>query len=738
MMIRLTNIRKSIGQTQILRGINLHIKKGEFVAIIGQSGSGKTTLLNIIGTLDEPSSGSYVFANYEVTKLNSDEKSRLRREKIGFIFQRYNLLSLMSAKENVALPAVYAGVSSQKRDERAKELLANLELADKFNSKPNELSGGQQQRVSIARALMNGGDLILADEPTGALDSKSGVMVLDILQRLNSQGHTIVLVTHDPTIAAKAGRIIEINDGEIIKDSLNLNPCHSERGEKSIFNKENSKSSVDSSLSAKAQNDKNGENLAQNLNLNANSAQNSTQNLNSNINLNENSQISSSNFQNSMDYHASPKGLLAMTSDTNSAQKVQIPLTAMPQEIKTYHLLKNQIIECLKIAYSSILAHKLRSLLTMLGIIIGIASVVSVVALGLGSQKQILESISRLGTNTIEVRGGRGFGDIRSGKVKLALSDLYALKSLPQLESVEAQDGTSSIATYGNISLSAKMEGGGVSIFSIKGLNLGTGRFFNESEVSNADNVAVIDDNGRKRLFDGFLPEQIIGKTIICNKQPFKIIGILEKDSRRPDTDITVRIYTPYTTLRNKITGSRVVEQIIAKVRDDASPALAEEAMVRTLEIKRGKQDFFTINSDSIRQSIEENMATMTLLITCIAVIALVVGGIGVMNIMIVSVSERTREIGIRMAIGARKEDILFQFLIEAVMICMMGAVLGVGLCALIVFAFNSVSTDFLMIVSSGSVVLGLASSVLIGLIFGFFPAKNAANLNPINALSKE
>lgn len=691
MMIRLTNIRKSIGQTQILRGINLHIKKGEFVAIIGQSGSGKTTLLNIIGTLDEPSSGSYVFANYEVTKLNSDEKSRLRREKIGFIFQRYNLLSLMSAKENVALPAVYAGVSSQKRDERAKELLANLELADKFNSKPNELSGGQQQRVSIARALMNGGDLILADEPTGALDSKSGVMVLDILQRLNSQGHTIVLVTHDPTIAAKAGRIIEIKDGEIIKDSLNLNPCHFECGEKSISSKENSKSSVDSSLSAKAQNDKNGENSTQSLNL-----------------------------------------------KENSAQKVQIPLTAMPQEIKTYHLLKNQIIECLKIAYSSILAHKLRSLLTMLGIIIGIASVVSVVALGLGSQKQILESISRLGTNTIEVRGGRGFGDIRSGKVKLALSDLYALKSLPQLESVEAQDGTSSIATYGNISLSAKMEGGGVSIFSIKGLNLGTGRFFNESEVSNADNVAVIDDNGRKRLFDGFLPEQIIGKTIICNKQPFKIIGILEKDSRRPDTDITVRIYTPYTTLRNKITGSRVVEQIIAKVRDDASPALAEEAMVRTLEIKRGKKDFFTINSDSIRQSIEENMATMTLLITCIAVIALVVGGIGVMNIMIVSVSERTREIGIRMAIGARKEDILFQFLIEAVMICMMGAVLGVGLCALIVFAFNSVSTDFLMIVSSGSVVLGLASSVLIGLIFGFFPAKNAANLNPINALSKE
>lgn len=670
-MIQLTNIRKNIGQTQILKDINLRIEKGEFVAIIGQSGSGKTTLLNIIGTLDEPSSGSYIFENYEVTKMNSNEKSQLRREKIGFIFQRYNLLNLLSASENVALPAIYAGAKSDERSKRAKELLSNLELADKFDSKPNELSGGQQQRVSIARALMNGGDLILADEPTGALDSKSGIMVLEILQELNKQGHTIVLVTHDPSIAAKAGRIIEIKDGEMIKDSANSSHCEK-----------------------------------------ANSAGQST--------------------QNAMDCHASPNGSLAMTNSNKTELK------KMPKEVKTYTLLKNQILECLKIAYSSIVAHKLRSLLTMLGIIIGIASVVSVVALGLGTQKKVLESISRLGTNTIEVRGGRGFGDIRSGKVKLALSDLYALKALPQLESVEAQDGTSGVATYANISLNAKMEGGGVNLFSIKGLNLGQGRFFNEGEVKNADNVAVIDDNGRKRLFESLSVEQILGKTIIFNKQPFKIIGILEKDSRRPDTDITVRIYTPYTTLKNKITGSRVVEQIVAKVRDDASPALAEEVMVRTLEIRRGKKDFFTINSDSIKQTIEENTRTMTILITSIAIIALIVGGIGVMNIMIVSVSERTHEIGIRMAIGARKEDILFQFLIEAIMICIIGAVLGVLLCGAIVLAFNAVSSDFLMVVSSGSVILGLASSVLIGVIFGFFPAKNAANLNPINALSKE
>lgn len=641
-MIELKNLCKNIGQTPILKNVNLHIKKGEFVAIVGQSGSGKTSLLNIIGTLDEPSSGSYIFENYEVTTLNTSEKSKLRREKIGFIFQRYNLLNLLSASENVALPAVYAGISANERNERARKILADLGLENKIHSKPNELSGGQQQRVSIARALMNGGDLILADEPTGALDSKSGEMVLEILQELNAQGHTIILVTHDSNIAAKARRIIEIKDGQIIKDSkatVNLNPKN---------------------------------------------------------------------------------------------------LSPMPKEVKNYNLLKNQITECLKIAYSSIIAYKLRSLLTMLGIIIGIASVVSVVALGLGSQKQVFESISRLGTNTIEVHSGRGLGDIRSGRVNLNLSDLYTLQELPQLESVEAQDATSGIATYGNVSLNARMEGGGVNMFNIRGLTLTHGRIFNAEEVKSGDNVAVLDSNGQNRLFAGLNPEQILNKTIIFGKQPFKIIGILAKDSRRPDSDVTVRIYAPYTTLKNKITGSRSVRQIVAKVKDEANPSLAEEAMIRTLELKRGQKDFFTINSDSIKQSIEENTKTFTLLISSIAIIALVVGGIGVMNIMIVSVSERTREIGIRMAIGARKEDILLQFLIEAIMICIIGAILGVVLSFVVVFLFNTFSADFLMIISGGSVILGLVSSVLIGLIFGFSPAKNAANLNPINALSKE
>ncbi|HHW4612519.1 TPA: ABC transporter permease [Campylobacter coli] len=641
-MIFLNNICKNIGENAILKNVSLSIEKGEFVAIIGQSGSGKTSLLNIIGTLDEPSSGSYIFDDYEVTQLNSDEKARLRREKIGFIFQRYNLLNLLSANDNVALPAVYAGKKVQERNFRAQELLDNLELEHKIESKPNELSGGQQQRVSIARALMNGGELILADEPTGALDSKSGIMVLEILKKLNTQGHTIVLVTHDPKIAAQAKRVIEIKDGEILSDS---------KKDKIVY---------------------------------------------------------------------------------------QGQVKSMPKEKKTLTLLKNQAFECLKIAYSSILAHKLRSILTMLGIIIGIASVVCVVALGLGSQAKVLESIARLGTNTIEIRPGKGFGDLRSGKTRLNFSDLETLRSLDYLEAVDAHSNTSGVATYTNISLSARAEGVGVNNFAIEGLKLQVGRILNNEDIETNANVAVLDFNAKKNLFPRQKSEDVLGRVVIFNSQPFKIIGVLQKDTEKPIEDNVVRLYMPYTTLMNKLTGDRNLREIIVKVKDDVSSTLTENAIIRILEIKRGQRDFFTFNSDTFKQAITANKRTTTILTASVAVIALIVGGIGVMNIMLVSVSERTREIGIRMAIGARREDIMMQFLIEAVMICSMGAILGVLLSVFVIFGFNTLSTDFPMILNAYSVLLGLLSSVLIGVIFGFFPARNAANLNPISALSKE
>ncbi|TKX33424.1 ABC transporter permease [Campylobacter taeniopygiae] len=643
-MICLRNIYKNIGENAILKNINLDIEKGEFVAIIGQSGSGKTSLLNIIGTLDSPSSGNYLLDEYEVTNLNHDEKARLRREKIGFIFQRYNLLNLFNSSENVSLPAIYAGKSVQERKQRSKELLSDLDLGHKLYSKPNELSGGQQQRVSIARALMNGGELILADEPTGALDSKSGIMVLEILQKLNKQGHTIVLVTHDPKIAQQAKRVIEIKDGEILSDSK----------EKKSIN----------------------------------------------------------------DQKITPR--------------------VMTKERKTLALLKNQAFECFKIAYSSIIAHKLRSILTMLGIIIGIASVVCVVALGLGSQARVLQSISDLGTSSIEIFPGKGFGDLRSGKTRLNFSDLKTLKSLNFLEAVDAYTSSSGVATYSNISLNAKAEGVGVNNFAIDGLKIDTGRILSEDEVQHSSNVVVLDFNAKKNLFPELSNEDVLGRVVIFDSQPFKIIGILKKDQNKIFDDNVVRLYIPYTTLMNKITGDKKLREIVVKVKDDMDSTLAESAIIRVLTLKRGQKDFFTFNSDTFRKTYTANKKTTTILTICVAIIALVVGGIGVMNIMLVSVSERTREIGIRMAIGARREDIMMQFLIEAIMICTIGAILGVILSVFVIFAFNHLSTDFPMILNAYSILLGLLSSILIGVIFGFFPARNAANLNPIHALSKE
>ncbi|MCR6593574.1 ABC transporter permease [Campylobacter insulaenigrae] len=642
-MILLKNIYKKINDTIILDNISLNIQKGEFVAIIGQSGSGKTSLLNIIGTLDEPSSGKYFLDNYEVNTASKEEKARLRREKIGFIFQRYNLLNLLNARDNVALPAVYAGKNKNERFIKSKELLSFLGLEHKELSKPNELSGGQQQRVSIARALINGGELILADEPTGALDSKSGEIVLDILKKLNEQGHTIVLVTHDPNIAAKAKRIIEIKDGQILSDSF-------------------------------------------------------------------------------------PKEIRKITKKT------------ITKEVKNLSLLKNQLLESFSMSVASIVAHKLRSLLTMLGIIIGIASVVCVVALGLGAQKKILASINSIGTNTIEIVSGKGLGDIRSGKTRLNLSDLKTLSSLPYLDAVEAETSKMGVVTYKNNSLQARIRGVGPNHLKLDSSIMVSGRFINDEDIKDNTNICIVDENALKILFNNITSDRVLGKSIIFNKQPLIVVGVSKKEEKNEIAvdDNTIKIYTPYTTLMNKITGDKQIRMIVTKVKDEVNPTLAEEAIVKILKIKRGQKDFFTINLDKIKQKIEENTATLTLLISSIAIVSLIVGGIGVMNIMLVSVSERTREIGVRMAIGARKEDILMQFLIEAVLICSFGAFLGVILSFVIIEIFNSLQLGFTMILSLNSVLLGLLSSVFIGLIFGFFPAKNAANLNPINALSKE
>ena len=641
-MIRLDNIRKSfkVGdtQTEVLKGINLEIKKGEFVAIIGQSGSGKSTLMNILGCLDTPTSGKYELDGKDISKFNKDELSYLRLKKFGFIFQRYNLLSSNDSKNNVALPGIYAGMDRDKRLARAKELLSKLGLETKFDTMPNRLSGGQQQRVSIARALMNGGEILLCDEPTGALDSASGVMVMEILKDLHKDGHTIIIVTHDKDIANWANRIIEIKDGNIINDIVKSDERYT----------------------------KNPENIAIKSNFKA---------------------------------------------------------------------FKDRFIESFIMSVSAIKSHKLRSFLPMLGIIIGIASVICVVALAKGSEQKILANISSMGTNTITLILGKNFGDRNARKLKdFSIESYKMLESLSFIDYATPRINSAGLLTYGNKNVDASLRSGSENLLSVSGVSIISGRDFDADDLIFSRSNIIIDNLAQKELFDGVDP---IGKTIIFNKQPFTIIGVGYKDPGSFGAD-NITVYLPYTTVANKLTGDQNIRSIVVKINDQVNAQVAESGIIEAMSSIRGEEDFFTINSDTIMRTVQSTVNTMGLLISGIAFISLMVGGIGVMNIMLVSVFERTKEIGIRMAIGAKSRDILLQFLIEAILLCAIGGVIGVGLAYLVGSVVNALSSEFSMIFSFTSIIIAICVSSLIGIIFGYIPAQNASKLNPIDALLRD
>ncbi|MDD6088918.1 MAG: MacB family efflux pump subunit [Desulfovibrionaceae bacterium] len=632
------------GRVQVLKDISLTIEDGDFVAIIGQSGSGKSTLMNIIGCLDTQTSGTYRIDGKDTSALSPDDLADLRSRYIGFIFQKYNLLPSLSALDNTALPAVYAGYDRKTRLDRAVSLLNMLGLEGKAANRPSELSGGQQQRVSIARALMNGGRLILADEPTGALDSGSGENVMKILCNLHAQGHTVVVVTHDAKVASYASRIIEIRDGTILSDTRKSTAAQPQKGANSI--------------------------------------------------------------------KSTPRSAFGRRSD--------------------------QLRESLSMSIQAILSHKLRSLLTMLGIIIGIASVVSVVALGKGSQDKIVADISSMGTNTIDIFPGKGFGDRYSGKIRtLTVDDAEILGKQSYIDSITPNTSKSGDLVLGNTTLTAQLNGVGEQYFAVKAYSVAQGRLFTNQEVRQNASYAVLDDNTFRKLF----PQggNAIGQIVLFNRKPLIIIGVLAKKSRSfgPESEL-LRIFTPYTTAISKFTGNRHITSITAKISDNCLPFMAEKNLTALLTARHGKQDFYTINTDSIRQTIESTIGVMRLLISGIAVISLVVGGIGVMNIMLVSVTERTREIGIRIAVGAKRMNIMEQFLIEAVLLCLAGGLLGIGLSAFIGFLFSMLVTKFTFAYSAGSVFAALFCSSGIGILFGFIPARNASRLNPIDALSQE
>lgn len=646
----------SAGDTtvRVLHGLDLTLYQGEMVAIIGQSGSGKSTLMNILGCLDKATSGSYTIFGKSVDDMDSEELAKLRREHFGFIFQRYHLLGDINALDNVTVPAVYAGMNTTKRRERATELLTQLGLGEKTTNHPNQLSGGQQQRVSIARALMNGGDIILADEPTGALDSGSGKEVMNILHRLKDDGHTIIMVTHDANLASQAERVIELKDGHIIIDYYNDNA----KNQKPLNN--------------------------------------------------------DANIQNTA---------------TNKS---------IPTSKNTLLGVMDRLKEAFKMSMYAMMAHKMRTLLTMLGIIIGIASVVSIVGLGQGSQAKILADINALGTNTITVIDGYPFGDPRRrfGQDNLTVADAKAVADQPYALSVSPMVNKSVNIRHQSQDATGTVTGVGKDYLSVTGEKLFMGQMFDETSIATSAQDAIIDQSAYEIYFNS--KGNPIGQTLLIGNVPARIVGVLsENPSPFARMNNSPTVYLPYTTVMYRMLGKNTLDRFVVLIDDDTPSAIAETAISKLIQSRHGTDDFNIMNTDSIKETVQSTTAAMTMLISSIAIISLIVGGIGVMNIMLVSVTERTSEIGVRMAVGARESDILGQFLIEAVLVCVLGGVLGILLAFGVGSLINKFGGDSVGVIYSPlSVVVAFVCSTLIGIVFGFLPARNASKLNPVDALT--
>ncbi|HGZ0661915.1 TPA: MacB family efflux pump subunit [Escherichia coli] len=643
-LIELKGVSRTYGngdQTRtVLKNVDLTIVAGEMVAIIGASGSGKSTLMNIMGCLDVPNRGDYYIDGQNAACLSPDELARVRREHIGFIFQRYHLIPDLSALGNVEIPAIYANSERDSRRQRATALLGRLGLEGREHHKPCELSGGQQQRVSIARALINGGKIILADEPTGALDSQSGQEVLAILNELNRRGHTVVMVTHDMKVARHAKRIIELCDGEIIADS---GGCVS-----------------------------------------------ATETL--------------------------PK--------TNSIRQ------------SYWKTLLDRTRESMQMALKAMKTHRLRTTLTMIGIVFGIASVVTVVALGEGARQETLEEIKSLGTNVVSIYPGQDLFDDSIESIRtLVPADANVLANQGFIDSVSPEVSASDNIRFLGKSAIASINGVGREHFRVKGIELLQGSTFRDDR--NALQEVIIDENTRKAIFDN-AGLQALGQIVFLGSVPARVVGIA-KSNNRSDASNRITVWMPYSTVMYRIVGKPVLTGISVRLKDNVDNEAAISAISQLLTRRHGVKDFQLYNFEQIRKSIEHTSMTFSILILMVACISLMIGSIGVMNIMLISVTERTHEIGVRMAVGARRSDIMQQFIIEAVLVCLIGGALGIALSYITGALFNALASGiFAAIYSWQAAVAAFFCSTLIGIIFGYLPARKAARMDPVISLASE
>jgi len=632
-MIHVENIRKTyqMGEVEVraLDGITLTIRKGEYVAIIGASGSGKSTLMHILGLLDVPDSGKFEIDGQDVTKLGDTELAALRNRVMGFVFQQFNLLPRTSALENVALPLIYA--RNGKKPAAARKMLDLVGLSNRVTHHPNELSGGQQQRVAIARALINDPSIILADEPTGNLDSKSAREIMEIIGKLHARGLTILLVTHDPNVAKHAQRIVEISDGKIISDKPNpdapvIPPA--EPGEEMEHTK--------------------------------------------------------------------------------------------GKRFKLHALL--EWVTLVRQSVRSLVANKVRTALSALGIMIGVAAVITTVAVGNGAKAAIEQQMSRLGSNLLMLypqrRARGGVRQAQGTGSRLTEADANAIRE--EVEHVirvsSTVDGGGQLK-YGNQNWNCRVQGVNIDYEVMRSYQPQIGRFFTREEVNSRARVAVLGLTPVRELFNG---ENPVGRQIKINRQSFTVIGVLPEKGSSGFRDYDDTALIPVTTAMRRLFGKRYVDRIEIQI-DEAENMERAQADILALIAKRhrtgtAENPFEIRNLAEIQDMVSETGDIMSLLLSSIASIALVVGGIGIMNIMLVSVTERTREIGLRKALGARKKDILLQFLIEALLISFFGGCMGIALgtfASYLTERYASMPT----IIREDSILMAFGFSALIGIL---------------------
>ena len=655
-MIKLKNVSKiySTISTSVnaLKGVSLDITAGEFVAIMGPSGSGKSTLMHVMGLLDTPNDGSYELLGTEVSNLTDVQSAALRNRLFGFVFQQFHLLRRITAVENTELPLIYAG--KRNAIENVHKKLEEVGLGKRKTHKPSELSGGEQQRVAIARALINDPMIIFADEPTGNLDTKNSEEIMQILDKLNKSGKTVIMVTHEREIAEYAGRIITMRDGKILSDEI----------------------------------------------------------LNKPGNIPREAALGSSIKEIIMHKHSS--------------------------------LGQMEFTEHLQQSLRAILSNKVRSFLSVLGILFGVAAVIAMLALGEGAKASINESLKNLGSNLLSIRAGsakvHGVSAAAGSVTRFNFSDVEAIGELKGLvKRVSPYMNGNAQVVYQNENWNTSIQGVGFDFGEMRATMPTVGRWFTRDEIDRREKVAVVGTTVSEKLFGKKNP---VGETIKINRIYFNIIGIAPNKGFGGYRDNNDVVYMPATTAMYRVLGKDYLDGIYVEVEESDMIGEAQERINQLIR-KRHKlykedDDSFNIrNMSEIQEMLTSTTKTMSTLLGSIAAISLLVGGIGIMNIMLVSVTERTREIGLRKAIGACKKDIMSQFLIEAVVMTFTGGLMGIALGAGIAFTL-SVFAGWATKISFLSVFLATTFSITVGIVFGLWPARKASELNPMEALRYE